>query len=136
MRFLLDEGLPYRLAGHLQGLGHDVTAVGHDYPHALADREILEIPTTERRIILTNDKDFGDLIFRDRLRHEGVILFRLGYVPLDVRITHLERVLADHADHLRDVIVVSRRNIRVRLGTETGTRPSPAHEGTNGDVTD
>ncbi len=87
MRFLLDEGLPYRLAAHLHALGHDVTAVGHDYPFSLADRAILDIATVERRIILTNDKDFGDLIFRDQLRHDGVILFRLGYVTLDERIT-------------------------------------------------
>lgn len=56
MRFLLDEGLPYRLATHLQAIGHDVTAVGHDDPYALADRDILAIATTERRIVLTNDK--------------------------------------------------------------------------------
>jgi predicted nuclease of predicted toxin-antitoxin system len=49
MRFLLDEGLPFRLATHLQVLGHDVAAVGHDYPHALTDREILGIATAERR---------------------------------------------------------------------------------------
>jgi predicted nuclease of predicted toxin-antitoxin system len=100
MRFLLDEGLPFRLATHLHTLGHDVTAVGHDYPHALADQEILGIAVAELRIVLTNDKDFGDLIFRDRLRHAGVILFRLGYVPLDVRIAYTERVLTDYADRL------------------------------------
>lgn len=106
MRFLLDEGLPYRLASHLQTIGHDATAVGHDYPFALADCEILAIAVAERRVILTNDKDFGDLIFRDRLRHEGVILFRLGYIALEERIAYLESVLSDHADRLHDLIVV------------------------------
>jgi len=128
MRFLLDEGLPYRLATHLQSIGHDVTAVGHDYPHALADREILTIATAERRIVLTNDKDFGDLVFRDRLQHDGVILFRLGYVPLDVRIARLEQVLADHADWLHEVIVVSHRSIRVRGGPQPDSPPRPAPE--------
>ena len=114
MRFLLDEGLPWRLARHLQDRGHDVTAIGHEYPYALADRDILAIATAERRIILTNDKDFGDLVFRDRLAHEGVILFRLGYVPLEKRIELLERVLTDHTDNLHALIVVSQRGIRVR----------------------
>jgi predicted nuclease of predicted toxin-antitoxin system len=132
MRFLLDEGLPYRIAAHLHALGHDATAVGHDYPFALGDREILDIATAERRIVLTNDKDFGDLVFRDHLRHEGVILFRLGYVPLDERIAWLERVLADHADRLRDVIVVTHRGIRVRASTTSESRRQPAQEGGSG----
>lgn len=114
MRFLLDEGLPFRLVTHLQALGHDVTAVGHDYPHALADRAILAIATTKQRIVLSNDKDFGDLIFRDRLPHAGVILFRLGYVPIDVRIAYLERVVTDYADRLDQFMVITHRDIRVR----------------------
>ena len=114
MRLLLDEGLPFRLAAHLRGQGHDVTAVGHDYPHALADREILAIARRERRVVLTNDKDFGDLVFRDKLPHSGVVLFRLGYVPLPVRIAHLQRVLTEHASHLDQFIVVTPRGIRVR----------------------
>lgn len=114
MRFLLDEGLPFRLVTHLQGLGHDVTSVGHDYPHALTDKMILAIATTEQRVVLTNDKDFGDLIFRDRLPHAGVILFRLGYVPIDVRIAHLHHVLFDYTDQLDQFIVVTHGDVRIR----------------------
>ena len=113
MKFLLDEGLPFRLGSHLEAEGHDVTAVGRDHPHALSDREILAIARREGRIVLTNDKDFGDLVFRDRLPHAGVILFRLGYVPLPVRIAHLERVLTEYAARLDQFIVVTPGGIRV-----------------------
>jgi predicted nuclease of predicted toxin-antitoxin system len=109
----LDEGLPYRLAAFLIALGHDVTAVGRDYPSALADRAILEIAHTERRIVLTNDKDFGDLVVRDKLPHAGVILFRLGYVPLAARIALTRRVFDEHKDELDQIIVVTRSSIRV-----------------------
>jgi predicted nuclease of predicted toxin-antitoxin system len=118
MRFLLDEGLPHRLAAFLIALGHDVTAVGHDYPFSLADRAILEIARTEQRIVLTNDKDFGDLIFRDKLPHRGVILFRLGYVPLSVRTALMQRVLDEHADELDQFIVVTLHQIRVRRSSD------------------
>jgi hypothetical protein len=63
--------------------------------------------------VLTNDKDFGNLVFRDRRPHAGVILFRLGYVPIDVRIMDLQRVLIDHAHELDQFIVVSRRGSRI-----------------------
>ncbi len=113
MRFLFDEGLPFRLAAFLEAHGHHVTIVGHDHPHALDDQDVLAIAARERRILLTNDKDFGALVFRDRLPHAGVILFRLGYVPLEERIALLQRALSDYADQLDQFLVVTRRGIRV-----------------------
>ena len=117
MRFLLDEGLPFRLAVFLTSEGHDVVACGVDYPHALTDRELLTIAQREQRIILTNDKDFGDLVFRDRLPHAGVILFRLGYVPIDVRIALLRQALVDNAEQLEQFIVIAPHGSRVASPT-------------------
>jgi len=118
VRFLLDEGLPFRLAAFLTSEGHDVAACGADYPHALTDRQILAIAYGEQRIALTNDKDFGDLVFRDRLPHAGVILFRLGYVPIDVRVALLRQALLDHADHIDHFIVISPGGSRVASAPE------------------
>ncbi len=114
MRFLFDEGLPFRLAAYLEEQGHDVAAVGRDHPHALDDRDVLAIAVREHRILVTNDKDFGELVFRDTLPHAGVILFRLGYVPLEERIALLRRALSEYADHLDRFLVVTPRRIRVR----------------------
>src|SRR5947209_2070261 len=67
MRFLLDENMEFRVATALRAWGHDVTAIAYDYPHALEDLEVLSLARTERRILLTNDRDFGELIFRQQL---------------------------------------------------------------------
>ncbi len=80
MRFLLDESAEYRIATFLRQAGHDVTAIAYDHPQGLADIEVLRIAEAERRILITNDRDFGELIFRRGLSHSGVIYFRL---PLD-----------------------------------------------------
>jgi predicted nuclease of predicted toxin-antitoxin system len=120
VRFLLDEGLPFRLAAFLEDEGHDIVACGRDFCHALTDREILAIAYGEQRIVLTNDKDFGDLVFRDRLPHAGVILFRLGYVPIEDRIARLHETLINHADRLDQFIVISPRSSRV-----AATSPTP-----------
>jgi predicted nuclease of predicted toxin-antitoxin system len=77
VRFLLDENAEYRLAAFLRERGHEVTAVARDYPGALTDREVLAIALVEARILITNDRDFGELIVRERLPHAGVIYFRL-----------------------------------------------------------
>ena len=76
MWFLLDESADFPLAAYLTALGHDVTAIAHDYPHALPDTDVLAIATRERRILITNDRDFGELIVRRHYPHHGVILFR------------------------------------------------------------
>jgi predicted nuclease of predicted toxin-antitoxin system len=77
MRFLLDQSADARLGPHLHGRGHDVTRVGKEYPHGIPDDEVLAIAHRERRILIADDRDLGELIFRLRQPHAGVILFRL-----------------------------------------------------------
>jgi predicted nuclease of predicted toxin-antitoxin system len=72
MKFLLDESADYPLAQFLRDVGHDVTAIAHDHPHALKDAEVLKIAVSERRVLIINDRDFGELVFRRRLGHAGV----------------------------------------------------------------
>ena len=114
MKFLLDESADFPLAAYLQELGHDVTAIAHDYPQALKDREVLSIACQEQRILITNDRDFGELIFRQRLPHSGVILFRLEAEDLPAKMAWLSRVLTDYVQQLGHFLVVTERGIRVR----------------------
>ena len=74
MKFLLDESAEYRIASFLRDHGHDVTAIAHDYPASLVDEDVLSIAHSEQRIVITNDSDFGELVFRDQQPHSGVIL--------------------------------------------------------------
>jgi predicted nuclease of predicted toxin-antitoxin system len=66
MRFLLDESADARLAPCLRGLGHDVTRLTVDYPAGLPDPRVLAIAAAEGRVLLTNDRDFGELVFPRR----------------------------------------------------------------------
>ncbi len=115
MKFLLDESAEYRIALHLLGDGHDVTAVTHDYAASLSDREVLAIAYREQRILVTNDSDFGELVFRERFPHAGVIFFRLPHDTTAARkIVYLDNLLATHADQLDQFMVITERSIRVR----------------------
>lgn len=64
MRFLLDESADLPLREHLRRLGHDATAIAHEYPGALPDSDVLAIAVSEDRVLITNDRDFGELVFR------------------------------------------------------------------------
>jgi len=115
MNFVFDQSADFRLISHLRQLGHDVTAVSQNYPHGLADEDVLTIAREEHRILVVADRDFGELIFHQRLPHAGVIFFRLPGDTLQTKIDHLNRVLAEHTEDLarREFIVVSPGQIRV-----------------------
>src|SRR6266699_58426 len=93
MKFLLDENIDARLLPFLQELGHDVTSVAKDYFYGLFDEDVLAMAHQEHRILITNDRDFGELIFRQQLPHSGIILFRL--TPYDANI-HLRKKLLQY----------------------------------------
>ncbi len=114
MRFLLDENADFPLAAFLQAMGHDVTSIAHDYPHALQDREVLAIAHREERILVTNDHDFGELVVRRRLPHSGIILFRLKNEDLSAKQAWLAHALEQYSDQLQQLLVITQRGVRVR----------------------
>jgi predicted nuclease of predicted toxin-antitoxin system len=114
MKFFLDQNADRRFAAYLRGEGHDVTIVSVDYPPGISDREVLEIAHREGRIVITNDRDFGELVFRHGIPHAGVIYLRLYTPDFSSKRTRLAQVLAEHADELDQFIVVTERTVRVR----------------------
>ena len=115
MKFLLDQSAAARLAPYLQSLSHDAIRIGKEYPHGLPDARVLAIAHAEQRILIAADRDFGELVFRLRQPHAGVILLRLGdYAELELRIERLNHVLMHYSDQLDQFIVVTRRSVRVR----------------------
>jgi predicted nuclease of predicted toxin-antitoxin system len=115
MKFLLDQSADFRLISYLQERKHDVVAISRDYPHGLADEDVLAIAREEKRILIVADRDFGELIFHQERSHEGVIFFRLPGASLQTKIDHLNTVLTEYTKHLErgDFLVVTPGRIRV-----------------------
>lgn len=76
MKILADAHISRPIVQHLLSLGHDVLHAGALSPR-LSDSAIMQIAATEGRVILTADKDFGELAFRRLIPSEGVVLLRL-----------------------------------------------------------
>jgi predicted nuclease of predicted toxin-antitoxin system len=121
MKFLLDENADLRLAAYLRALGHDTKAIAQDYPNAIPDQDVLAIAQAEGRILITNDRDFGELIVRQGLPHAGVLYFRLNTVELPAFVSRLDAVLHRYSRDLecRRFVVVTDRAIRVRGSSES-----------------
>ncbi|HZS02990.1 MAG TPA: DUF5615 family PIN-like protein [Chloroflexota bacterium] len=115
MKFLLDQSTDARLVPYLQQRGHDVSRVGRDYPSGLPDDQVLAIAHAEQRILITDDRDFGELVFRLGYPHAGIIFLRLGaFADLATRMDRINHVLVQFADRLDQFLVVSQTAVRVR----------------------
>lgn len=114
MKFLCDQNVERRVARWLIGQGHDVTVGVVNYDGWLPNPDILDLARSEGRIAITNDRDFGELIWRKRLPHTGVIFFRMPVATAELKIERLQAVFAAHADELHRFIVVTATRIRVR----------------------
>jgi len=80
----------------------------------MKDPDILALAYLELRVLVTDDRDFGDLIFRLRHAHAGMIYLRLDTSQIHVRAQRMDDVLSSHEDLLEHFLVVTIDSIRVR----------------------
>jgi len=85
------------LARWLLEHGYDVLRVA-DVDSKMQDHKILQWALREKRIIITTDQDFEEIIWRENRRHEGVL--RLENLPHIERLSLLEYVLTHHSQDL------------------------------------
>ena len=113
MKFLLDVNASGIVASWLVQLGHDVVEVGRRDP-GMSDNEILSWAVRDRRIIITTDNDFEEMIWRQRKPHCGVL--RLENLPRSERIVLLRDVLDCHSQDLESgsVVIALSTKFRVR----------------------
>lgn len=114
MRFLVDACTGPGVAQWLAGLGHEVFSV-HDECADMSDDAIIEKAFREEWILITNDKDFGEKVFRLRHGHHGVILLRLTNERVASKITVLDRLIANASSRLSgEFIVATETRVRFR----------------------
>lgn len=85
----------------------------YDEARGLEDDAVLEKAFVEDWILITNDKGFGEKIYRERRPHRGVIFLRLADERSHNKIEILRRLLDSHAGHLKDrFVVVTETHVR------------------------
>jgi predicted nuclease of predicted toxin-antitoxin system len=77
VRWLADECVAAPLVGFLCICGHDVLYIAESAT-GLSDSDVIALALRETRLLLTEDKDFGDLVFRRKRAVPGVVLMRVG----------------------------------------------------------
>ncbi len=120
MRILADENVARDIVAWLRSGGHDILFAAEASP-GTADARWVEIAEQEQRVILTSDKDFGELVFRDGLTSHGVVLLRLDELPVPAILARLRAVWSVvEANPARRFIVITEKKVRVRATREPG----------------
>lgn len=113
-KFIVDECTGIAVAHFLRDQGFDTVSVSEESPQT-SDRAILQRAVAEQRIVVTNDKDFGDMVFRDNYPHCGVLLLRLADDGVITKLQVVAAVLNQYVDRLQNrFVVATEQNIRIR----------------------
>ncbi len=105
MRFLVDECTGPAVAAWLQVQGHDVFSI-FEKARGINDEDIIQKAVRESWILITNDKDFGDKVYRDGRLHKGIILLRLEDERSASKIQALSHLLENYLERLANSFVV------------------------------
>ena len=105
MRFLADECCDFAVVRSLRAAGHDVLAV-NEFQQRSVDRKLLELAVAENRILLTEEKDFGWLVFAARADSPGVILIRFPASARESLSAAILELVRDNGSQLAGAFVV------------------------------
>jgi len=114
MRFLADENFPRPALEALRKAGWDVGSIAEQCPGA-PDEDVATLCAAQDRILLTFDKDFGELVFRRGLPSgSGVVLFRLTPDSPEEAAEVALALVQSHPNLTGSFCVVTRDRIRIR----------------------
>ena len=108
-RFIIDVSVGVFVEDYLLKEGVDFVSVRNINPR-MKDAEILGIAVQEKRIVLTMDKDFGELVYNCGQNHAGVLLLRLEDENASEKIKTLAYILDNYASQLQDHFCVFSNN--------------------------
>lgn len=114
MEFVADESLDFRIISFLRECVHNVFSVIEECP-SISDDAVLELAVTKNSILITEDKDFGELTFRLKKKHQGIFLLKLAGLSIEEKIHLIHSVLNSHLESLpRAFVVLAKNRLRIK----------------------
>lgn len=113
MKILADECVDKQIVSHLRKDGHAVNYVAEMSP-GIMDEEVLYLEDEDDTLLLTADKDFGELIFRQGIVKSGIVLYRLSGLSSQEK-ADISSVIAEHGyELLKAFSVITEKTVRIR----------------------
>jgi predicted nuclease of predicted toxin-antitoxin system len=114
MRFVADEGLDAPIVVALRNEGHEVYYIKEEHPGS-SDEEVLKIANDRGDILIASDKDFGELVYRLKQIHSGILLLRLSGVKPKEKATIVSSAVREHGNELHHAFtVINKTHVKIR----------------------
>jgi len=114
MNLIVDESVDFALVRELRNKGITVLSITEDY-QGVKDSEVLKISNDKHCLLITEDKDFGELVYRLKLEHFGIMLIRLSDIPRLKRIEIFIEIIESHFEKLENNFsVLTSRGLRIK----------------------
>jgi predicted nuclease of predicted toxin-antitoxin system len=127
MRFLADENFPGKAVGAIRDAGHDVVWV-REWSPGISDGNILAFAIAEQRIVLTFDKDFGELAFKSKLSAScGIIPLRFRKQSPDFVAQRIVTSITSRTDWEGNFAVIDEGRIRMTPLVRTDSTAGRIH---------
>ncbi|RJQ21495.1 MAG: hypothetical protein C4560_03760 [Nitrospiraceae bacterium] len=111
-KFIADVNVERPIVDYLTENGYDVKWIP-DYDCEILDEDLLRIANKEKRILITNDKDFGELIFLQKKLSTGIILIRIKGQRVKDKLRLLKKLLQHYSKKLvNHFVVITDKKIR------------------------
>lgn len=113
MKIVTDENVDFAIVEILRTNKFEVIHIGEFLPGA-DDDEVLSLSNREKAILLTEDKDFGELIFRFKKANQGIILVRLSGLESETKAERVCHAIKNHFEEMKYAFTVIEPN-RTRI---------------------
>lgn len=114
MKFLADENVEKAIVDWLRNDSHDVFYVSEFMKQSIDD-QFLEQANSESRILLTNDKDFGELVYLQGKNSAGIILMRFVSEKSSLKVKSIAYLINNYSDSLEGhFTVIDEAKVRIR----------------------
>jgi predicted nuclease of predicted toxin-antitoxin system len=114
MKVVADESVDFGIVINLREKGFEVISVLEDYS-GVSDQDVIKIAVENKCLLLTEDKDFGELTYRLKLLHYGILLIRLNDLGRKERIEIVSKLLEQYFDSLgENFTVLTRKGLRIK----------------------
>ena len=114
MNLFADENVDAPIISRLRADGHLVVAVAELSP-SISDEEVLRQANESQALLVTGDKDFGELVYQHRQVHAGVVLLRLDGLSAEAKAEIVSEALTKHGSEMLDAFsVISSASVRIR----------------------
>lgn len=114
MLLVADESVDFGIIQRLRQKGISVISISEG-SSGIKDADVLAIAFKNKCLLITEDKDFGELTYRLKLKHKGILLIRLGDLPRNERIELAAELVENRYDVLfNNFSVLDKRGARIK----------------------